>query len=212
MTSKTRPPHPRHSAVEDVLAFTTGTVLAATGVYVLSQAGLVTGGTAGLALLVGYTGLAPFGVAFAVVNLPFFVLALAFRGIRFTALSAAGIVSVSVISSFGQQLLGTAEPNPVFALLAGNLLAGTGILVLFRHGGSLGGFNVIALMMQDRFGVRAGWVLLVFDVSVILGSMFVTSPVTVLASAGGAVVLNSVLALNHRPGRYAVPAAPAGAS
>ena len=151
----------------------TGTVLTATGVYVLSQAGLVTGGTAGLSLLLSYTGVAPFGVLFVLVNLPFFAVAARQRGLRFTLLSAAGIVVVPTLSAAGPALLGPLDPHPVFALLAGNLLAGTGVLVLFRHGSSLGGFNVIALVAQDRFGVRAGWVLLAFDTCVIAGSALV---------------------------------------
>ncbi|GAA0462089.1 membrane protein [Paractinoplanes deccanensis] len=184
----------------------TGTVLAATGVYLLSRAGLVTGGTAGLSLLLSYAFPMPFGLLFAAVNLPFLALAARSRGPRFTVLSAAGIAVVPVLSAHGPALLGPVSPHPVVALLAGNLLAGTGILVLFRHGSSLGGFNVIALLAQDRFGVRAGWVLLAFDTGVIAGSALVTSPPVVLASALGAVVLNAVIALNHRPDRYVVPA------
>jgi hypothetical protein len=40
------------------------------------------------------------------------------------------------------------------------------------------------------------------DVSVILLALFVVAPATVLLSAVGAVVLNIILAFNHRPGRY----------
>ncbi|BBH69998.1 membrane protein [Actinoplanes sp. OR16] len=196
----------RHSAAEDALAMVTGTVLVGTGVYTLAQAGLVTGGTAGLSLLLSYAGPVPFGVLFALVNLPFFAIAARQRGRLFTVLSAIGIGAVSLLSANGPALLGPITPNPVFAVLAGNLLCGTGVLVLFRHGSSLGGFNVIALLAQDRFGWRAGWVLLVFDSLVIAGSALVTPLPLVLASALGAVVLNAVIALNHRPDRYVVPA------
>lgn len=191
--------HPVH---EDILALVAGVILPSTGVFILAQGGLVTGGTAGVALLLSYTGIVPFGVAFAVINLPFFVLAWITRGPRFTALSAICIVGVAWLPSLGPLLLGPLQPNLFAALLVGNLLAGVGILILFRHGASLGGFNVVALLAQDRLGIRAGWVLLAIDTLVILGSLFVSSPLTVLASAGGAVVLNAVLAFNHRPGRY----------
>ena len=40
------------------------------------------------------------------------------------------------------------------------------------------------------------------DVVIILVSFTVAPPLTVLLSAVGAVLLNLILALNHRPGRY----------
>lgn len=196
--------HSRHPVYEDVLALIAGIVLPSTGVFILSEGGLVTGGTAGLALLVGYTGAVPFGVAFALINLPFFVLAWMTRGPRFTVLSGLCIVGVATLPSFGPAVLGALTPHPIAALLIGNLLAGVGILILFRHGASLGGFNVVALLIQDQFGIRAGWVLLGIDSVVILASLAVGSVPTVIASAAGAVVLNAVLAFNHRPDRYRV--------
>jgi uncharacterized membrane-anchored protein YitT (DUF2179 family) len=92
--------------------------------------------------------------------------------------------------------------NPVYATLVGNLLAGVGMLMVFRHRSSLGGLNTLALIVQDRLGWRAGYVQLGMDVAVIVASLSVVPLGNVLLSAAGAVVLNIVLALNHRPGRY----------
>ena len=84
----------------------------------------------------------------------------------------------------------------------GNLLVGLGLLIIFRHGASLGGFNVLALILQERLNLRAGYVQMGLDVSVILLALLAVSPLTVVLSAAGAVVLNIFLAFNHRPGRY----------
>ena len=85
----------------------------------------------------------------------------------------------------------------------GNLLAGIGILVVFRHRSSLGGFNVVALLCQERLGWRAGYVQMALDVSVVLAFAAVSHDLALaLASAVGAVLLNLVIAMNHRPGRY----------
>ena len=59
-----------------------------------------------------------------------------------------------------------------------------------------------ALLAQERLGWRAGYVQLGFDVAVVLLALTVVPPAGVLLSAAGAVVLNTVLAMNHRPGRY----------
>ena len=85
----------------------------------------------------------------------------------------------------------------------GGLALAVGILVLFRHTASLGGFNVLVLWMQRRWGFSPGLVQLALDAAMLLGGSallrdFSRLPASILAVA----VLNLVLAINHRPGRY----------
>ena len=82
------------------------------------------------------------------------------------------------------------------------MLAGIGLLILFRHGSSLGGFSILALLAQERLGWRAGYVMMALDACVVVAALLVVPPLNVLISAAGVVVLNLVLAFNHRPGRY----------
>jgi hypothetical protein len=42
----------------------------------------------------------------------------------------------------------------------------------------------------------------VLDVGIVLAALALVPPLVVLLSALGAVLLNLILALNHRPGRY----------
>ncbi len=192
----------RHTLFEDAFGLLSGTFVASLGIYLLKTAHAVTGGTAGLALLLSYGTDWSFGVLFFAVNLPFFVLALKTKGLDFSVRTLISITLVSAFASLHPVMLPTLQPNPVYATLVGNLLAGMGMLMLFRHRSSLGGLNTLALIVQDRYGLRAGYVQLVFDVTIIAMSLFVVPPANVLLSAAGAVVLNIVLALNHRPGRY----------
>lgn len=191
-----------HSIPEDVLGILTGAVVASLGLYLLQSSGAVTGGTAGLALLIGYATPWPFWLVFAVVNLPFAVLAVWQKGWDFTLRTAAAIALVSGMSVVNHAFLRLEEIQPVFGTLAGNLLAGVGLLILFRHRASLGGVNIVALLIQERTGFRAGWTQLIVDLVIIVASLLVIAWPAVLLSAAGAVVLNLVLALNHRPGRY----------
>ena len=46
--------HLAHSVIEDILAILTGTLFVSLGIALFNQAGLLTGGTAGLAFLVHY--------------------------------------------------------------------------------------------------------------------------------------------------------------
>jgi len=136
------------------------------------------------------------------VNLPFFVLALRAKGLDFSVRTLISITLVSGFAYLHPVMLPTPNLNPIYATLVGNLLAGMGMLMLFRHRSSLGGLNTLALIVQDRVGWRAGYVQMAFDVTIIAASLLVVPPANVLLSAAGAVVLNIVLALNHRPGRY----------
>lgn len=192
----------KHGVVEDLLAILTGTFIASLGLFLVQCSGTVTGGTAGLALLLSYTIDLPFGVIFLAVNLPFFALAVSKKGWDFMIRTGLSIGLFSLMASLHPAEIAQLDIDPVYAALAGNLLAGMGLLILFRHRSSLGGFNILALIAQERMGLRAGWVQMVLDVGVVVASLTVASPLKVLLSAAGAVVLNIVLAFNHRPGRY----------
>ena len=191
-----------HSVAEDVLGILTGTFLASLGLHLLHAAHAVTGGTAGLSLLLGYATAWPFWLLFAVINVPFALLAVWRRGWDFTIRTIISIALVSVWALVHDALFPITQIEPWYGTLAGNLLAGVGVLILFRHRSSVGGVNIIGLEVQDRTGFRAGWTMMIFDLLIILAAVLVMPWPNVVMSAGGAVLLNLVLALNHRPGRY----------
>ena len=191
-----------HGIVEDVLGLATGTFLVSLGLHLLHAAHAVTGGTAGLSLLLGYATAWPFWLLFLVINAPFALLAVWRRGWDFTVRTLVCIGAVSGWALVHDALFPVAWIEPWYGTLAGNLLAGVGVLILFRHRASVGGINIIGLEIQDRTGFRAGWTMMIFDVLIVLSALLVVPWTNVLMSAVGAVLLNLVLALNHRPGRY----------
>lgn len=200
--SDLKPEGVRHSLLEDALGLLTGTFVVSLGLFLLQSVGAVTGGTAGLSLLVSYAVDLPFGWLFALVNLPFFALAIWKKGWDFTLRTGLSIALVSLFSSLQAAMFGTIDVPTYFGVLGGNVLAGVGLLIVFRHRSSIGGFNIVALVAQERLGWRAGYVQMALDTAVVLLALTVVEPLTVLVSAVGAALLNLVLALNHRPGRY----------
>ena len=193
---------PAHTPVEDAAAVVTGAFLASLGLFLLNEAGAATGGTAGLALLASRLGDWPLPLTYALITLPFVALAVTGKGWAFTLRSAAAVALVALFSLVHPAAATLSHLTPAYGVLVGNLAVGVGILVLFRHGASLGGFNVIALLCQERRGWRAGSVQGCLDASVVLLSAVVVPLEIVVLSAAGAVLLNLVLAMNHRPGRY----------
>ncbi|HOQ53624.1 MAG TPA: YitT family protein [Micropruina sp.] len=192
----------RHTLVEDILGFCTGTVMASFGLYLLHASATVTGGTAGLSLLLSYALPVPFGVLFLLVNLPFLVAAVSRKGWTFTLRTLLAIGAVTVLTSLHAAMLPHLVLPAVYSVVLGNMIAGVGLLVLFRHRASLGGFNIVGLLLQERRGIPAGYVQMVLDLMVVLGSLAVLPWPSVAFSALGAVILNLVIAFNHRPDRY----------
>jgi uncharacterized membrane-anchored protein YitT (DUF2179 family) len=192
----------RHSWFEDAQALFTASLFISLGYGLLSQARLLSGGTAGLALLL--TRLTPFtfGQLFVALNLPFFWLAVRQMGWAFTLKTFAAIGAVSLGADRLHLVVTFDRLEPVYAAVMGGSSIGIGLLILFRHQACLGGLNVLAIWLQERRVVRAGVFQLAVDGLVLAASLLVVPPTTILLSVLGSVALNMVLAVNHRPDRY----------
>ena len=88
----------QHTAFEDAQAIVTGALFIALGVAMFAKAGLLAGGTAGLAFLIHYATGWRFGAVFFVINLPFYWLALRAMGRAFTLKTFCAIAALSLFS------------------------------------------------------------------------------------------------------------------
>ena len=191
-----------HTLTEDAVAIFTGVLLISVGVAFFTNAGLLTGGTAGLAFLLHYATGIGFGKIFFVLNLPFYWLALRKMGRAFTLKTFIAVGLLSALTELQSHFIQFATLQPLYAAVTGGIITGTGFLVLFRHRSSLGGVGIVALYLQDRYGWRAGKVQMAVDCCIVLLALWTVEPLRVAYSIVGAVALNLVLAINHRPGRY----------
>ncbi|MBB4194816.1 uncharacterized membrane-anchored protein YitT (DUF2179 family) [Rhizobium aethiopicum] len=192
----------RHTPIEDVQGIFSGSLIAALGLYVLASAGLLTGSTAGVAFLLHYSFGVNFGIAFFLLNLPFFYLSWKRLGMVFTLKTFIAIGLTSVLSDVQSRFFSISSIHPAWAALLGGLLLGFGLLALYRHRASLGGVGILGIYLQERFGIRAGLVQLAIDMCVLAAAFFVTTPPVVFYSVLGAIVLNLFVAINHRADRY----------
>ena len=192
----------RHRPYEDVLALVNGTLFVALGVVMFGYTGLLTGGTAGIAFLIHYATGWNFGLVFFLINLPFYGLAWQRMGKAFTLKTFAAVGLLSVFVNVLPKLISFQFLSPAFTAVMGGMLMGGGMLMLFRHRASLGGFNVLVLYLQERFGWRAGKIQMAFDCFIVLASFALVDWQHVALSVLGALVMNQILATNHRAGRY----------
>jgi uncharacterized membrane-anchored protein YitT (DUF2179 family) len=195
-------PARQHTPLEDLTAVLTGTALFALGATFMTYAALPSGGTTGIALLAHYQTGFGFGLLFFLVNMPFYALSAWRMGWKLTLRTVAAVGLVAVIAHAMPHWLRLDFLNPLFGAAMAGLLMGVGLLILFRHRTSLGGFNLLALYAQERLGLRAGWVQMGMDAMVLAVATLVLPLDKVAISLIGAVTLNLVIATNHRPDRY----------
>ena len=192
----------QHTFFEDAQALATATLFIALGIGMYGHAGLLTGGTAGIAFLVHYATGWRFGPVFFAINLPFAWFAVRSLGWRFTIKSFVAVALLSVLTEVLPLAVRFDWLQPVYASIMGGFLIGVGLLMLFRHQASLGGVNVLVLWLQRRFGWRAGAVQMGIDCAIVVAALAIVDPTSVAISVIGAVALNLVVAINHKPGRY----------
>ncbi|HLO95053.1 MAG TPA: YitT family protein [Burkholderiaceae bacterium] len=192
----------RHTLFDDAQALLTGTLFVALGVALFKQVGMLTGGTVGIAFLLHYASGWPFGLLFFCINLPFYWLAYRRMGLAFTLKTVAAVTLMSTLSEALPRLVQFSQINTWFAAIAGGLMIGAGMLILFRHRASLGGLNILVLYLQDSRGWRAGYMQAALDASILLASLAWVSPERIGYSLVGMAAMNAALAINHRPGRY----------
>ncbi len=123
---------------------------------------IVDGGLTGIAILIHYLTNLPTGWLVLALNIPIFLLGLKQMGGRFLLLSITGVFTISL----GLQLTAGVKPiteNLLLAGIFGGLFSGIGMGIIFRSQGSLGGTDIIALIINSRFNISVGQVLLAID-------------------------------------------------
>lgn len=192
----------RHRLYEDVLAMISGTMFVSLGTLIYTKTMLTVGSSAGLALLLSYTSGWGFGQIFFLINLPFYILAVKRMGWAFTLRTFTAVALVSILSKLNGQWIDFSHLDPLYATIIGGGLIGTGLLMLFRHRTGLGGINILAMYLQEKIGLRAGYFQLGVDLSILAAAYFILPADRLALSVLGAAIANLILAINHKPGRY----------
>jgi len=191
-----------HSTFEDIAALGAGAVLISLGLSILQSAGLLTSGVSGAAILLHYAFGWDLGANFFLLNLPFYWLAFQRLGKVFTLKTFACVALISMLMGNASSMFVLTHAHPAFASVAGGVVIGMGLLALFRHGSSVGGVSALAVYLQKQHNWRAGHVMMGFDIVILIAACFVVDMRSLAWSVVGAVVLNMMIGLNHKPGRY----------
>ena len=196
-------PAPRpHNLAEDGYAILLGCAFIAMGLMLLKQANLVTGGMAGIALLLSYLIHWSPATLFLLINIPFFLFAGRAMGAAFGLKTLFANIAIMGLGTMMPLALELARVSPLFAALFGGSIIGFGILAIARHGAGVGGLGVIALTLQKTRGWNAGRTQMIGDAIILAASLPLLSADRFALSVLSAAAINAVLIVNHRPGRY----------
>lgn len=198
----TRPPEIRHSLSEDIQALLIAPLFVAFAVLLFRQAGLLTGGTVGIAFLIHYSSGWPMGAVVFIINLPFYVFAVRAMGWPFAIKTFAAVSLLAVYTELLPRLIVIGHVEPLFAAVMAGFMAGVGLLILIRHKASLGGVGVLVIHLQNTRGWPAGRLQMAADCLIVGAALLVREPLGVGLSIIGALALNLVIAVNHKAGRY----------
>ena len=195
-------PANKHSLIEDVQAIVIATLLASLGITLFKTTGLLIGGTAGLSFLGQYATNFSFGEIFFMINLPFYILSYKQLGWRFTFKTFIAVLLLSVFVEFTPSFLTVSFLHPLYSAVVGGFLVGFGLLMLFRHGASLGGLMILAQFLSNKYKISIGKFQMSVDFVVLLLAIFIVDWRAIVLSIIGATACNLTLVVNHKPGRY----------
>jgi uncharacterized membrane-anchored protein YitT (DUF2179 family) len=192
----------RHTLIEDVQGIAFGVCMGAVGIQIMTHMGFITGQTTGLAVLISYLSGLPFPAVYFTLSLPFLWLGYRRMGAEFAFKTFLSVSLLTIATTILPRWISFGEIEPAFAALLFGTLFGFSALAVVRHGGSFGGFSIVALMVQDRTDFPAGYVQLAFDVVLFAVASLFLNPVLLGYSFIGAVVYSLFIAVNHRRDRY----------
>jgi len=170
----------------DYTAITIGAALMSIGIGVyLVDARVVPGGVSGLSMAIHYlsNNSIPVGLMIWILNLPLYVWGIKELGKTFGFRTFYGFTLNSFFIDFfrgdipGFQFIRLQDTQTVkdllkndffFLILVGAVLIGIGLGIIFKFKGTTGGSDIVAAIMQKRFGVKPGMAIMVIDFAVIL--------------------------------------------
>lgn len=145
---------------------------------------LVGGGVTGVASIVQYAtgGIIKVSYSYFVINVILLIIGMSSLGKGFGAKTVYGVLVASLALNFGGNLIPqeiihslSLENGKLMCVIMGGMLSGFGIGLTMSQGGSTGGTDIVALVLNKRRGISPGRMILWLDIFIIASSILVPS-------------------------------------
>ncbi len=136
---------------------------------------LLTGGTAGLSLLLHYITSYSVGVFMVAVNLPLLIIGGKYLGKMFALRTIITILLISVFIEFFTEVveLRAFILDTILATIFGGISIGIGLALVIKGNSSAGGSTIVARIVSSKTEIKPGQVILIIDSLIIFSSLFV---------------------------------------
>ncbi len=171
-------------SIADIFLILLGSALGPFALQVLlTPNGLLTGGVAGIAVLLQFISGIDSWVWYTCINIPIFIAGFRFVSPRFFLYSLLGAAAYSGFLALFGHLDGIwTETNLLLNGIIGGILSGVGCGIVLRGKGSGGGMDVIAVIFRRKWGFQLGEVILAANLLIIICSACITSVETAFYS------------------------------
>lgn len=162
------------SLIKDYLIISFGLILyALSWTLFLVPAKITGGGISGLAAVIFYSTQIPIGLTFFVINLFLVSIAIKILGASFGIKTMFSMTLLSLLFAIPQELFpGSIIEDNFLSAVLGGMMGGAGIGIVFSRGGSTGGTDIIAMIINKYRNVSPGRIIMYCDVIIIGSSYF----------------------------------------
>jgi len=134
---------------------------------------IVGGGISGVAAAIFYATGIPAGYPYLAINAILIIVAIKMLGASFGIKTIYSVIMVSIFLTLQQKFITAPIINEGFmSTVLGGLLGGAGVGIVFSQGGSTGGTDIIAMIINKYRNVSPGKVILYCDIFIIGSSYF----------------------------------------
>lgn len=190
------------SVTWNLLLITAGSILFSIGLKAIAiPHGFITGGVSGVSLLIYYftNTLSP-GLWYLLINIPMFLVGWVYVSRRFFFYTLYGMAAVSIMIDLVSFEI--AINDPFLAVLAGGAIMGAGAGVAFHSLGSLGGMDIVSIILNQKLSIRIGSFIFAFNMALFAFSFAILETDLVLYSLAMSFItsqmINHVLTLSNQ--------------
>jgi uncharacterized membrane-anchored protein YitT (DUF2179 family) len=136
---------------------------------------LITGGTAGLALLLHYITSFTIGSIIILINFPLILIGIKFLGKMFAVRTIITIVLISVFIDVLTQIIHL-KPfivDDALGAIFGGIFVGIGLALIIKGESTAGGSTILAKVISSKTEMKPGQIILVIDFMIIFSSLFI---------------------------------------
>ncbi len=137
--------------------------------------GILTGGTAGLSMLLHYLTSYTVGTLMVAVNIPLLIIGGKYLGKMFAVRTVITILLISLSIDFFAYVIALQAfvIDTILAAIFGGIFIGVGLALVIKGNSSAGGSTIVARIVASKTEIKPGQVILIIDSLIILSALFI---------------------------------------